>query len=88
MNNGFVPLTKELLDDAEETYLELQGWIPCAYHGGRFLHSGEWKHGKWYEFMAQNGRVFKARMVTDAHMDCFNPPADVAEREVWFYREI
>ena len=54
MNNGFVPLTKELMDDAEETYLELQGWIPCAYHGGRFLHPGEWKHGKWYEFMAQN----------------------------------
>ena len=76
-----------MMDDTNEIYLVLQGWRPCAYHGGRFLHRGEWEPDRWYEFMTRDGTVFKARMKEDTHMDCFYPKAEKKENEVYFYRE-
>lgn len=77
-----------MMNDEDEIYLALQGWRPCAYHGGRFLHGGEWEPGKWYEFMARDGTVFKARMKSDIHMDSFLPETGKNEEEVWFYRDL
>lgn len=78
---------KKMMYEANEIYLVLQGWRPCAYHGGRFLHRGEWEPDRWYEFMTRDGTVFEARMKEDTHMDCFYPKAEKKENEVWFYRE-
>ena len=77
----------KMMDDANEIYLMLQGWRPCAYHGGRFLHRGEWEPGRWYEFMTKDGTVFEARMKEEVYMDYFYPKAEKKENEVWFYRE-
>lgn len=49
---------EKVMDDANEICLVLQGWRPCAYHGGRFLHRGEWEPGRWYKFMTKDGTVF------------------------------
>ena len=78
---------EKVMDDANEICLVLQGWRPCAYHGGRFLHRGEWEPGRWYEFMTKDGTVFEARMKEEVYMDYFYPKAEKKENEVYFYRE-
>ena len=78
---------KKMMYEANEIYLVLQGWRPCAYHGGRFLHRGEWEPDRWYEFMTKDGTVFEARMKEEVYMDYFYPKEEKKENEVYFYRE-